>query len=252
MSRFPGLCVLTCWSFLAFLSLGCPIPASAADDQDDIEGQVERSMMFTQHARIDPKTGFRIPINDKIDIATPADIVTGIQAAFEAIDRGIWFGLEFDYSLFQIASGVNPDLVTGDTEGLMTEFDRYDILFTFDYDIPLGDHLPDVEKSGFDFYSPVFTFGLGLGAAIINAAETDAARETRKFDPEYAFLARPTVGFRFPFHENMGLFAQASYDFVPEFQMEGVLRQTDEKVEIGSTKVDISCFNFFFGLSFTF
>jgi hypothetical protein len=263
---FPGRCVVTCWSFLGLMALvfqSAPVAIAADEDEEESpDARIERTEMFKHRARLEPKTGLRFPINDKFDVAVPFDptnAVAGVKGALEAVERGIWLGFEFTYTEFEVGDplsapeGLPSDITAvgnAQTEGMMESFDRYDLLLTLDYDVELGTHVPTPEHPGPDFFSPIFTFGIGLGATVINPNESDGNPFT-KFDNTYMFIARPTVGFRFPFHENVALFAEASYDFIPTIQMTGSFTPTRENVDIGGNTVDFSTFNLFFGLSFS-
>jgi hypothetical protein len=251
---------LISWSFIGLLAIGCqstPTGAGPAEDEQDMEGSIERGEMMKHRARLEPKTGVSIPINNEFDISNPIDGVAGLKGAFEAIQKGFWFGLEFNYMSYEtrnpvqqpVGSPSEPDsLAAVKTETLIKDFDRYTMMITFDYDIPLGDKVPTEDNPGPDFYSPIFSFGLGLGAVAFNFDEAPGNVLT-SFDKSINFVARPTVGFRFPFHEHIALFLEGNFDWIPQTQIEGQFRPTDENVKIGD-KVDFSTANIWFGLSF--
>jgi hypothetical protein len=254
---------LISWSFIGLLAIGCQStpngPAVADGEEGDMEASIERDEMMKHRARLEPKTGISFPMNNEFEVADPSDGVGGIKGAFEAIQKGFWFGLEFDYMAFDSKNPAQTPVGTPNepaslaaftTETLIKNFDRYTILATFEYDILLGDHVPTVDNPGFDFFSPIFSFGIGLGGTAFNIEEAPGNVLT-EFDKTFTFVARPTVQFRFPFHENFGLFIEGNYDWIPEVQLEGQFRPTDENVEIGD-KVDFSTGNVWIGLTFQF
>ncbi len=243
--RFPHKRGVVYLSLLGMLAFGCrTVPVaqfSEFEEGEDIEGLVVRTEMMKHRGRAEPKTGIMIPINTSFDIATPADGVSGIKASYEAIQKGMFFGIEFNYVNFESKSPITRGSsqavqLAADTEDLMKEFDRYQMMLTWDYDIPLGESL----------YSPIFRFGIGLGAVAIHPHEADG-NTLIDIDDFFMFVGRPSVGFRFPFHENIAGFIEANYDFIPEGQLTGEFG--NQTVDVGD-KVDFSSGNVWIGLSF--
>jgi hypothetical protein len=231
-------------SLLGLLAQGCRSgPAPVLEEDEDIAAKVMQSEMLEHRARLEPKTGLVIPINSHYKIATPADAVAGIEGKFEAVQKGMWFGLNFDFATIEsenpLARGASQsEFLAAKTEQLMHSLDRYELLLTWNYDIPTGEGL----------YYPIFRAGLGMGAVAIhpNAAEGNALLE---FNELYSFVGRPTIGFRFPFHENVGAFIEAMYNYIPEARFNGTNRNTGTKVDIGN-RVELSTINVFAGISF--
>lgn len=247
--RFPGIRGVIYGSLLGLLALGCKaVPPSPMDyeEEENIEETVLRTEMMKHRARVEPKTGVLIPVNGDFEIADLSSPVIGVKGSFEAIQKGMFFGLEFNYAHFETKNPLQPsqsgpleaaELDALPTESLFESFDQYKLLFTWDYDIPLGTSL----------YSPIFRIGVGLGAVGIDPTEAPG-NTLREFNQEFTFVGRPTIGFRFPFHEHIGAFIEANYDFIPEIQMTG--KTLDENVNIGDNKVNFSTGNIWFGLSF--
>jgi hypothetical protein len=192
-----------------------------------------------------------IPLNSEFKPSGPMDGTSGIKGSLEAVQRGLFLGIEFDYAEIESKNPLPPQTPNGSTktERLMENFDAYKLFLTIDYDVPLGDYQPDLEKSKFDFYSPIFRFGLGLGAICINASEAPGNTLT-SFDKQFQFVGRPTVSFLFPFHPNFAVFIEGNFDWVPKIRMTG--SASGESVNIGDNSVDFSTANIWFGLSFQF
>ncbi len=248
-------------SFLGLLAAGCSTPPPpGSEEEESIEAMTERTEMMTHRARLEPKTGIAVPINDRFEIATPTDGMSGIKGAIEVVQKGMWLGLEFDFAEIDTKNPAQnvQDLITQGstlkTENLMKSFDRYEFLFTWDYDIPLGSYLPSPENSGWDFYSPILRPGLGLGAVAINPKEADAVAPLGEFDNLIAFLARPNLSLLFPFHQHLGLFVEADFDWIPESQFSGkasIQGVGRVSADIGD-KVELSTANFWVGLTIEF
>jgi len=232
-------------SLLGLTAPGCATrPSGPPGEEEDIEAQTMRESMLTRRARLEPKGGIVWPQNDKYDVGWGA----GIKGQIEAIEKWLWFGLQFDYAAVDTKDPLEvvgpsvpaPDLGSLKTEQQMKSFDRYQMLLTFDYEIPTGPEL----------YYPIFRIGIGLGATAINPKEAPG-NNLVEFDNHYAFVAQPTLGFRFPIHENVGLFVEGQYNFIPQAQLTGVEKITgqDQNVDIGN-EVEFSTVNVFAGISF--
>jgi len=228
---------------LALCLTGCIAPPEDYYEEDeDLEARTLRTEMLTHRARLEVRHGFVLPINSKFDATTPIGVV-GVKGQIESVQKGMWFGLEFDYMELDSTDPVGlgtPEaaLLIADTEDLMDSHTRYQLLFTWDYDVPTGPSL----------YHPIFRFGLGLGAVAIDAQEAEG-NTLLDFENAFAFLARPTVGFRFPLHENFALFAESNFDFIPQIQMSGRNKVSGADVDIGN-EVDFSSLNLWVGVSF--
>ncbi len=228
--------------FPALIAVGCTaVPPVETLEEEDIEGRVMREELTSNRGRLQfPKIGVAIPVNSQLK----PGIITGIRGQIEAVQKGMWFGFEFDYANMDskdpVTSGTSQaELAAADTEQLFESYDRYQLMLTWDYDIPLGDGP----------FIPIFYAGLGLGAAAFNPKEASGFTSA-DFDVGYAFVARPEVGFLFPFHENIGAFLELSGDFIPEFQFTGDTRINGQatNVDIGE-EVGFSTINVFAGLT---
>jgi len=228
-------------SWLAFVTLGCTVTPSQAPlaEEEDIEAQVLQTALIRNRARLEPKGGVVVPLNAEYDVAAAA----GIRGQIEAVIRGMWFGLEFDYANVETTDPITrgstqQEQLSADTENLMEYFDRYQLLLTWDYEIDTG--------SG-PFY-PTFRFGLGLGGVMV-APQEAPGNTLLDFDDFFTVVVQPRVGFRFPFHENVGAFFQANLNWSPEGQLSGDNGLTRENVDIGD-KVEFSAIEIWGGLSF--
>lgn len=224
---------------------GCATrPSGPPSEDEDIEAQTMRESMLKTRARLEPKGGVILPINSRYDVGYGG----GIKGQIEAVEKWLWFGLAFDYASIdtkdplQVVSPTPPapNLGSLKTEQQMDHYDRYQLMLTFDYEIPTGAEL----------YYPIFRIGLGLGAVGINPKEAPG-NNLVEFDTHYSFVAQPTLGFRFPLHENVGLFVEGQYNFIPEAQLTGKENITgqDQNVDIGD-KVEFSTVNLLAGISF--
>lgn len=242
LARFP-------WPALWVLAAGCAGAPDPFDEDEDVEARAMRTEMLKHRGRVEPKGGIAIPMNSEFDVALPVgsdEMMLGVKGMFEAVQKGMWFGFEFNAigmeSKDPIPLSTPPpsesQLLAADTEQLMESHDRFTFMITWDYDIPTGDGL----------YYPIFRFGLGLGLVVIFPSEADG-NTLLDFEEAYGFVARPTVGFRFPFHENFGAFVEANYDFIPEIQLTGRNEVTRSNVDIGD-EVDFSSLNLWAGFSF--
>ncbi len=231
------------WLFPALIAMGCTaLPPVDTFEEEDIEGRVMREELTSNRARLQfPKVGVAIPVNSKLK----PGIIVGLRGQIEAVQKGMWFGLEFDYAAIDSKDPVSrgtsqADLNAAETEQLFESHERYQLMFTWDYDIPLGEGP----------FIPIFYAGLGLGAVAINPDEAPGFTAA-DFDVAYVFVARPEIGLLFPFHENIGAFLELSGDYIPALQFTGDTRINGQaaNVDIGDS-VGFSTINVFIGLNF--
>ena len=235
------------WSWLGLLALGCAAATNRepVEEEEDVEARAMRTEMLEHRGRLEPKTGFIFPINDRLKSSDPSSPVLGMKGQFEAVSKGMWFGVEFLFARLDTKDPITtalsaPELLTLKTEQLLRQVDRYEAFLTWDYDIPLGDGP----------YWPLFRFGLGLGAVALNGYEA-RGNTLLAFDTAYNFVGRPSLGFRFPFTEHVGAFAEGSFDYIPKTQFSGHQRGTKDRVNIGND-VEFSAANVMLGISFEF
>ena len=219
-------------------------------DADEIIERSEREEMLHVHGIVDLKGSAFIPFDSDYDVGAGIHVKGQLEVA-----KNLYLGVELGYVYQEVdetASDVLDAFTAGDPgqaaaaadldpEQWMERFDRWNILFVFDYDIPLTDGDAPV--------NPLFRFGLGLGATII-----DGKPDKNAFAPSVdsrifaQFLARPSVQFRIPIVDFCLFFIDASVDFVPVDKM---------TIDLGGqrTKIDedvyFSGFNLGGGFSFT-
>jgi hypothetical protein len=247
-SRIRTLLCAMAWSWLGILALGCATAGNRepAEEDEDIEARAMRTEMLEHRGRLEPKTGIVFPINNQLSNSDPGSPVIGMKGQFEAVSKGMWFGVEFNFVRMDtqnpvpspLPSGVN--LLTLKTEQLLERVDRYEAFLTWDYDIPLGDGP----------YWPLFRLGLALGAVAFHGYEAPG-NSLLQFDDGYTFVGRPSVGFRFPFTEHIGAFVEGSYDYMPKVQFSGRQTGSPDRVNIGND-VEFSAANVMLGISFEF
>ena len=227
------------------LVTGCNTVPSAPEDEvlaedRDAETEAMSTEMLRQRGRIEPRVGVAVPVNSNLESGAGA----GVRAQLEAVQKGLFFGIQFDWITMDSKDPIDPGtnqntLLSLDTENLLDSLDRFQLLATVDYDIPLarGD------------LSPIFRLGLGVGGVIFGFDEAEG-NTSLEFDEGFSVVVQPRLGFLFPFHESFGAFVDAEYSFIPELQITGVNRATRENVDIGDT-VELSTINVWFGFNFT-
>lgn len=218
---------LSCLFLAVGVFSGCHTSPDVEDyyyqDEESFEKQLGREEMLHQRAILDLKGNAFIPLDTDFKVGYGG----GIKGELEVYPN-LFLGLELDYVYQEVdenASDVlgqfrsNPNSQAAlqaaaslDAEQWMESFERYNILFVFDYDIPFWEDDP---------HAPVFRFGVGLGAVIITAEEVPSDTFAEPFDARVfsQFLARPSVGLRFPFHDHFSVFTQVSLDLIPSDNM---------------------------------
>ena len=250
MSARARLRNILVWSALGLLGAGCKTTPSVPMGPDDETGdeQALRSEFMTHCGRIEAKTGIVLPVNDRFDISDPSDGVVGVKGSFEAVEKGMFFGLEFDYTGIDVKDPITPatlgaqNLLNLHTEQLLDHFKRFEFLATWDYDIVLP--LTGTK------YDPILRPGIGLGLVLIDPEEA-LGNTLVTFDNLYQFVGRPTLALRFPFTENFGAFIEANYDFVPQSNLQGQVAPSRKTQDIGD-KIEFGTGNLWFGISAEF
>ncbi len=232
------------WSVVGLLAIGCRTPSSApSDEEENVEAEAARTEMLQHRARIEPKTGFMIPVNNRFDVSDPTDGVAGIKGSFEAF-KFIWFGAEFDYAKYNSKDPAQPGTPNPQTlsaEQMMDNVDRYEILLSADYDI----ELPLFKDPT---YNPILRPGIGMGFVVFNIHEAPG-NTLFSFNKYYQFVGRPTLALRFPFHKNIAAFVEGNYDYIPQSKMQGQFIGTSGTQTFGN-EVQFSSGNIWLGLSF--
>ncbi len=249
--------------FCLFLAVGafygCQTPMTVEDyyyqDEKSFNKQLGQNEMLHQRAIVDLKANFLVPLDTDFDIGVGPSIKGELE-----VYPNLFMGLELGYMtqntdedasdvLAQFRSNPNSQAALNaaanlDAEQWMESFDRFNILFLFDYDIPFWEEDPN---------APIFRFGVGLGAVIITAEEVPADTFAESFDSRVftQFLARPSVGIRYPVHENILLFGELALDLIPSDNMSvsGPLFDSDRTDLDG--QVNFSGLNLGFGIAFT-
>jgi hypothetical protein len=207
--------------------------------------------MLHQRARVEFKGGFNFPFDTDIE---PGSGV-GIKGSIERF-KNLYFGLEYNYfyntidetvAEFQDLFETDPvraqrEALGADPEQWLKHLSRHNILFTADYEIPLGDAL--------GAYTPVFRFGLGLGAVLVDGREISSNNFADDVDVRFfaMFLARPEIAFHFPLHKNVQLFIEGDLELTPdgELVVEGDLFGRRTRIE---DDVNFSAASVFGGVS---
>src|SRR5574341_1422863 len=137
LARLTLALFMTALCMTALSVTGCTAtPSMDADEEEDIEAQTLHTTMLRNRGHLEPKGGLVIPTSSKYDPAAGA----GLRGQIEAVMKGMWLGLDFDYASVDSSSALTrgssePDQLSADTEDLMKSFERYQVLFTWDYDI---------------------------------------------------------------------------------------------------------------------
>lgn len=211
---------LVCLMLSVWTLWGCQAQRSIEDlyneSDEEMLARTARERMLHRRAIVEVKGGATIPLDPDFEVGS----TVGVKGEMEVF-KNLYLGLEFDYVNQGVETTIDDilqDFVAGspaaenaarsaEPEQWFEEFDRYNILFLFDYDVPLWD----------SDRAAMFRFGVGLGAVIVTGDTVSTAFadeiDSRVFGQ---FLARPSVGFRIPIVENLLFFTEASLDLVPE------------------------------------
>src|ERR1041385_2364791 len=96
-------------SMLGLLGVGCRTPgAPIAPEDENIEEQAMRTEMMEHRGRFELKSGLMFPVNNRLSSADPSDGVLGLKGAFEAVQKGMFFGLEVDYAEMDTKDPITP------------------------------------------------------------------------------------------------------------------------------------------------
>lgn len=265
------------WFVLGVFAAGCktaPPPSDIPEEEEeDVETKTALTEMMQHRAFVQLKTGVMIPFNNEFETAGIADGVSGVKGALETIQKGMWLGMEFDYARVHSSKPVslnwnspeqiqrsNEEFNNASTEQLMNYHDRFQVMLTWDYDIPLGKKAP---KKQWDLYSPIFRLGLGLGGMVVNPEEADGVKFRTDFNNAWGFVGRPNLGLTFPFQQHVQAFLEFNLDFVVGslnasdgfgINMDGTAPTslgdtTTQNIE-DKNAVQYSTANFYFGLIF--
>ena len=179
-----------------------------AGPEDVSTEAIQREEMLLQRAQIELRTGVSIPFDifrPDEDPLTDPGLRLGTKAAFEAA-KNLFFGLAFDWTGHEVD---DPPVALGPEQiQKIDSYDKYNILFTVDYDIPLYE----------DENPLLFRFGAGAGVTIEKFEERPAQLEN--IDTFVGFIFRPHVGLRYHIADNWLVFTEASYEWVPERSLE--------------------------------
>jgi hypothetical protein len=225
---------------IAFVSLligGSQHRLVAAEEEENPEERVASSEMLEHRARIEPKTGIILPVNQLFKTAGPGDGASGIKGSFEAVEKGIWFGLEFDYTGMKTEHALG---VLNRSEDWMKGFDRFEILASFDYDIVL----PFFKNST---YNPILRPGIGAGLAIVSPVNVSPS--VLELKDLYQFVGRIALALRWPFHKNIAAFVEGDFDWIPQSKFDVSFKNVSGTQVLGDN-VEFSTGNIWFGLSF--
>ncbi|MBI4586877.1 MAG: hypothetical protein HY717_22920 [Planctomycetes bacterium] len=223
-------------------------PGGGYEEYDEIIAREEASQMLHRRFNVEIRGEAFVPINSNLNIGGGV----GVKAEMEAF-KNLYLGLGFDYirqlvdetvadmlARFPGDPNAQNEAINADPEQWLESLDRYNILFLYDYDVPLWEGKHPL----------IFRHGVGLGAVLINGQEVPGGTfaqtpEVRLFTQ---FLARPSVGFRWPIIDNLLIFVEASFDWVPvqNLTVDGATFTRRAKVD---GQVEFSGFNLGGGLT---
>ncbi len=202
------------------------------------EQSVAENAMLHQHAQFDIYGGAAIPIDSNIDVGG------GVGAKFALeISKNLYAGMSFSYSHHGIDQGAGSDLDSTEASSLYDTIDRYSVLLHFDYDVPLSK--PSTEPGAWGF-----RFGLGAGLVAITGDEDPfledqfaAAGSEFELVPFFGFVLRPSAEVRYRLWKNGHLFANVTYDFVPQDKIDvkigGDRREVDDRIQFDSINIGV-------------
>jgi hypothetical protein len=237
------------WIFaVALASFGCQTapttqvedPAIEDDFGEDIGGpinveSVSRDEMVHQRAQLELRAGGQIPFDvfrPDEDASIDPGFGLGAKFAFETA-KNVFIGVLVDWTMHDVE---DPGEVAGDNQiEQLEKFQKWNILATADYDIPLT-----------DAQNPLtFRVGGAMGLSIIKFDERDTTINT--FETFVSFVARPSVGLRLPITEEFLIFGELSYDLIPERSLE-----TNQTAVVTGTRPVFSSGGFWLGLAYEF
>jgi len=217
-----GLCVVAALGLAGCATAPAPIANEShmddwggpiADDAEITAESVQRTEMMHQRAQFELRVGpsFTFDLFDpSAETHTEDSYVAGFKFQLEAV-KNLYLGLSFDWAQHDVDPASVPALA--DPIQRISFYDRLTVLGNMDYDIPLSD----------DRHPWIIRLGFGGGVAIILPESVNSAQ---KVADVYQIVFRPSIGVRWPFHDNWLLFAEAYYDIIPERSLETTESQT--------------------------
>lgn len=206
------------------------------------EESVSEEMMLHQRAQLELNAGMVMPIGE-FEVGPSL----GLKGSLEAY-KNIFFGLSFDWARQNVDEGISSlddpgDLERADADQFYEYINRYNLLMTADYDIPLEEDFL-VEDTRL-----ILRLGLGAGSSIIVGKEDKAIDETVKINTYFGFLLRPAVSLRWMLSKRSLVFFTAAYDFVYpdkiDVRITGSSRRVDDDLYFGTFLLQ-------FGVAFEF
>jgi hypothetical protein len=197
------------------------------------ESVAETQMLGGGRGQVEIRGGIVVPVESNFEVGPGL----GIKGELEVFKK-LFMGLSFDWSHHEADEQIKDSVVNGDVGELLgadpTELfeslDRYNILAVVDYDYGLT-------KNFF------FRFGLGVGLAMVFGDEGDNADsfvDDYEIEPFFHVLVRPAIDFRYKVWEHGYIAVQASYDFIPQDQIEVHFLKEDSEVD---EDINFSSFN---------
>ena len=185
-------------------------PYTGFEDEEELLAQVESTEMLHRWTRFEIKGGGSIPFESEI-LPGPA---FGFKGTIE-VYKNLYFGLGYDYSVHKIdetledfAGQPNAPALAENAAAIqwLDSFDRHNILFLFDYFVPLGD--------GWGLYTPVVRMGAGVGVVLIDGEAVSTGTLAQDIDSRLYtdLLIRPSIGIELPVHENIEFFLETNLD----------------------------------------
>ncbi len=205
--------------------------AEVSDDDEISIETVQRSQMLHQRAQVELRVGpsFAFDIFDpgRQPRTDGPGLGFGLKAMMETAKNVFW-GFTVDY---QDQTIENLPLNVQEQINAVSELERYAFLGNFDYDIPLWE-APD---------ALILRLGFGIGLVVFKFEDDGLA----ELEDLYQILFRPAVGLRYPVHDNIVVFTEASYDIVPDKSI-----GTKESQGIAGTRAVLSSGTIWFGVAF--
>ncbi len=237
----PGVSLVCVLGFLVVFFGGCAAPdrieppayeddfGTAIDYSDEItEDSVSQHSMLHRRAQFDLSVGPVFPLDSNFDPGVGAGGKFGIE-----VFKNLFMGANVSWSHHD--AGGSGDLGGREAGELYDNFDRFNFMAQFDYDIPIGDVPSSVPGS------MAVRLGLGAGLTLVTGEEDDSDFQSFELEEFYGFVLRPAAEFRYRVWEGGHLFASLSYDFVPQNRIDitfaGDRREVDDDIEFDSVNL---------------
>ncbi|HLU48205.1 MAG TPA: hypothetical protein VK116_08980 [Planctomycetota bacterium] len=177
-----------------------------AETEPITEERLAREEQIFERAQLELRFGGRIPfdfLRPSEDTLIDPGFGIGSKLSFEIPRaKNVYLGLLVEWGYHEVDSF--GEVAGPEQIDLVDSFQKWNFMLSLDYDIPLTDSdLP-----------LLFRVGGAVGVNLQKFNEDDQFNDT--IDTFVGFVLRPSIGLRLPINENLLVFTEASYEWVPE------------------------------------